>query len=100
MKTKVTDFNETTCELFHPYPIFRAIHEQTKGDPCTTGCAYFDDGNCPGCKNLKTIPAPILPTYMTNAEIAAEMCRTPRQVSKMRKLGTLPDKYKKDNRNE
>jgi len=99
MKTKVTDFNEKTCELFHPYYIFRVIHEQTNGDPCTTGCVYFDEGGCSGYKNLKKASNPALPIYMTNAEIAAEMNCTPRQVSKMRKTGTLPNKYKKEKNN-
>jgi len=99
MKTKVIDFTEATCELFHPYQIFRVIHEQTKDDPCTTDCAYFDNGNCPDYKNLKITASPALSIYMTNAEIAAEMNCTPRQVSKMRKLGTLPEKYKKEKKN-
>ena len=34
------------CQLANPRDLFIAIHYATGGDPCTTGCAYFEGGKC------------------------------------------------------
>ena len=93
MKTNINDFDEQSCNLFHPIEIFREIYRLTNGNPCTTVCAWFDNGNCPGYKKLHqkiyTVKAPMY----TNAEIAKELVCSTRQIAKRRKSGTLPKKY-------
>jgi hypothetical protein len=71
--------------------IFNGLHENTNGSICETGCAYID--KCQAYRILssrltetpeeKKIPMP------TNAQIAAKLGVTKRQVSKMRIKGTL-----------
>lgn len=94
MKTNVHDFDKQTCSLFNPFQMFAQIHKKTNGDPCTTGCAWYQGGNCQGYKNLTKEKAKIVKSNLsTNAEIAEKLKCSPRQVSKMRKTGELPDKY-------
>jgi hypothetical protein len=35
------------CQLVEPQELFIGLMLATRGDPCTTGCAYFKDGKCP-----------------------------------------------------
>ena len=35
------------CQLAYPPALFQGLLKATHGDPCTTGCAYFDEGKCP-----------------------------------------------------
>lgn len=35
------------CQLIRPQLVFIAIYRETNGDPCTTGCAYYERGTCP-----------------------------------------------------
>ena len=94
MKTSVHDFNERTCELFTPFQIFVGIHRKTNGDPCTTGCAMYRGGGCTGYKKLNLKKVKIVKSNLiTNAEIAEKLNCSTRQVSKMRKNGTLEKKY-------
>ncbi len=56
MKT-VQDFFDSTCELAHrnganDVQIFPSLLAATNGDPCTTGCAYFKNGNCHAYRTL------------------------------------------------
>lgn len=94
MKTSIHDFDEQTCQLFNPLQMFVYIHHATKGDPCTTGCAWYQDGECPGYKKLHDRPAKIIKSHLiTNSEIAKQLNCSKRKVAKTRKAGTLPEKY-------
>lgn len=35
------------CQLVEPKEMFKALMVATMGDPCTTGCTYFEGGKCP-----------------------------------------------------
>ncbi len=35
------------CQLAYPADLFKGLMAATHGDPCRTGCAYFNDGKCP-----------------------------------------------------
>jgi hypothetical protein len=50
----IDEFLLTDCRLLKPLPIFIGIYTATSGDPCTTGCAYFEGGNCPDYRKLNT----------------------------------------------
>jgi len=90
MRTQASEYNENNCELFNPPQIFYAIHAGTGGDPCHTGCVYFEHEECKGISK----PAKVKKTNpKTNAEIGSEIHESPRQVAKMRKNGTLPKGY-------
>lgn len=94
MKTSIHNFNEQTCKLFKPIQVFIHIYHITNGDPCTTGCVYYQNGKCPGYKQLNNNHEKIIKTpLITNAEIAVELCCSKRKVSKMRKNGELPKIY-------
>ena len=97
MKTKVTDFDHKTCELLEPIEIFFYIHTQTGGNPCQTGCTWFEGGTCPGYKRLEnkslSNETPRV-SAKTNACIAKELHCSKRQVATMRKNGTLPENYR------
>ena len=93
MKTKVQDFNELTCKLCKPINTLIGLHNITNGDPCTTGCSYFNNGKCKGYINLSNTVKGIKSHRMTNSEIGIELNCSKRQISKMKKEGTLPDKY-------
>ena len=56
MTHTIAEFLETDCQLLKPIAIFAGIHQATGGDPCTTGCAYFNGGKCSAYRKL-TIPA-------------------------------------------
>lgn len=43
----VKQFMETDCQLLNPMHLFLGLHTATGGDPCTTGCTYFNGGKCP-----------------------------------------------------
>jgi len=46
-------FLEAGCKLARPHTvIFSEIVKRTNGDPCRTGCAYFDFGKCPAFADL------------------------------------------------
>lgn len=48
----VTQFQKTDCQLLEPIHIFVGIYQATGGDPCTTGCAYFNGGACAAYRKL------------------------------------------------
>ena len=56
MKHTVEQFLGTDCQLLKPFDMFMALHQATLGDPCTTGCSYFNGGKCEAYRKL-TIPA-------------------------------------------
>lgn len=58
MRHEVAEFLKTDCQLLQPMVMFLGIHAATNGDPCTTGCAYFNGGKCPAYRKL-TIPAKV-----------------------------------------
>lgn len=35
------------CRLTNTPALFAGLYQSTNGDPCTTGCAYFQGGRCP-----------------------------------------------------
>jgi len=46
------DFLETSCQLAKPFDIFLGLFQATGGNPCTTGCAYFERGKCEAYRQL------------------------------------------------
>lgn len=56
MRHEISEFMTTDCKLLTPLPLFLGLHQATNGDPCTTGCAYFNGGKCPAYRKL-TIPS-------------------------------------------
>jgi hypothetical protein len=54
----ISDFIEADCELAikpnraSQLPIFIAVYDLTHGDPCRTGCAHFNGGQCPAFRIL------------------------------------------------
>lgn len=46
------EFDDAGCELAKSPLIFLGLHKVTRGDPCTTGCAYFNSGKCPAYLKL------------------------------------------------
>lgn len=47
----IEDFERAGCALSFPSVVFRAIVKLT-GDPCRTGCAYFEGGACQAFRTL------------------------------------------------
>jgi hypothetical protein len=44
---EVQDFLEADCKLARPRTdIFIAVFNRTGGNPCQTGCAFYEDGQC------------------------------------------------------
>jgi len=44
----VSDFSGIGCKLMESgESMFTHIFNNTNGDPCATGCAWFDNGKCP-----------------------------------------------------
>lgn len=37
---------ENGCQLADPPHLFEALLLETRGDPCKTGCMYFQEGSC------------------------------------------------------
>jgi len=84
--------------------VFSGLMNATGGDPCKTGCAWYNGGKCKTFRELRVVPGAKLAAKVrsrgvdlgkTNAELAAELSRarreevTKRQVAKMRRDGTL-----------
>lgn len=51
----ILQFMETDCQLLKPIQLFIGLHAATNGDPCTTGCAYFNGGKCAAYRTLNTV---------------------------------------------
>ena len=51
--------HEDGCELSSPPELFRLLMLSTFGDPCTTGCSYFNNGKCPAYNKYHSIPEDI-----------------------------------------
>lgn len=52
------EFLEADCQLARPrFDIFAAVYQQTGGDPCRTGCAFFESGKCEAFRKLFPIAA-------------------------------------------
>lgn len=87
-KIELVDYVRSDCEL-HKLGLLIGIYRATNGNPCI-GCAHF--GNCTAVTTLMSksnVSTRNKMLYETNKETAARMGITPRQVSKMRKAGTL-----------
>jgi hypothetical protein len=98
------DYLKSECELKSPLKVFLAIYTMSQGFPCK-GCAYDQPEvdrpqGCPVKKELLKLVRPgrarepKKPAPPTNAEIARKMKISKRQVSKLRKAGKLPEKYR------
>lgn len=103
MKASYHDFIGSDCKLMksmmkQPIMSFMDIYNATSGDPCTTGCAWYDSGKCKTykslCLNQRKDPGVAKASTFTNSYIAKKLGISKRQVSKMRKDGSLPEKYK------
>lgn len=44
------------CQLAEPQAMFMELIIVTSGDPCRTGCAYFDAGHCPAYQKHHEYP--------------------------------------------
>ncbi len=95
MKFEFADFRNSHCEQYNTKPeMFYALWERTNGDPCTTGCAWYGRGQCLGYKRLirdsaQKFPVPNSFDALNNAGLAEMLGVSKRQISKMRKNGTL-----------
>lgn len=90
LKYKIEEFDPILCQLATPWKIFVGLYHATNGNPCETGCGYFNNGKCAGYLMLTTSEAAFNKiSRKTNAEIAEELNCSKRQVSKMRKAGLL-----------
>lgn len=47
---------EARCQLANPPELFNGLVAATRGDPCTTGCVYFDKGKCPAYLKWHSVP--------------------------------------------
>lgn len=92
-----SDFRNGDCKQFDlDSEFFFGLWRATNEDPCTTGCAYYDGGSCPGYKRIdrgKPKPKPMF--KLTNVECAKKLSVSKRQISKMRKAGTLEEALSK-----
>lgn len=52
--TNINVLKADGCQLAEPAIVFYGIHNATAGDPCKTGCAYFNDGKCPAYRKHHT----------------------------------------------
>lgn len=89
---KLEDF-DSDCEISQPSHIFYALFYMTGGNICLSGCGFYNNGQCPCYKKLFKVKGPKL-FVMTNKYIAELLNCSKREVSRMRKNGTLPDEYK------
>jgi len=84
---------EMLCEQMDRPDIMEGLIQATHGNPCVTGCPYFDEGGCLGYKQLIQVKRSksITPgnNRRTNKQIATELGVSKRQVSKMRKAGEI-----------
>jgi len=107
MKFNLEDFNAMLCRQMDNMKIFHGLWAHTLGNPCETGCGWFNGGACGGYKLLlqKQKGEKMLnPSVKTNQQIADELkacCDrrysdiTKRQVSKLRKSGELAELMEK-----
>ena len=58
------EYLDAGCELATPFILFVMIHQKTRGDPCTTGCAYYENGKCAAYRKL-FMPAQTKPNTST-----------------------------------
>ena len=101
MNFTITDYETELCELYKtvgppPGAVMIGYLFGRNMDPCTTGCAWYEGGKCPGFKMLEKRRAAhqdnvkrITSVEPTNAELAQKMGITKRQVSKLKKEGKL-----------
>jgi len=102
MKFKLQYFG-LDCHLAkNSIEIFMGLHEATNGDPCTTGCTWFDGGKCQEYQRVTNLSAHAGQrrteiTHKTNQEIANELGISKRQVSKLRKQAKLNQMILREN---
>lgn len=105
MKFKLEDFDEGLCGQMDNIRLFHGLWSHTSGNPCETGCPYFDRGACPAYKKLihkQVDDKKPNPFQKTNQQIADELKRcglssiSKRQVSKLRKSGELAEIMEKN----
>ena len=90
-----------TCRCRQELGLHRFIEVAvlSKGEPCISGCYFFNKGTCDGYLQLRKAQEDLIPRtkkkpLFTNAQIASELGISKRQVAKMRKENKLPDKFK------
>ena len=89
MKCELGSFRNGDCELFNNSPmIFIGIYNLSSGKPCM-GCAW--ESGCECKKNLNKSSSKPKELKPTNAELGVRLGISGRQVSKLRKAGTLDD---------
>jgi len=104
MKFIIDDFDSSLCRQMDHRAMFHGLWSHTSGNPCETGCAWFNNGNCAGYKKLihkKADDKKSLFSKKTNQQIADELMAcgvssmSKRQVSKLRKSGELAEMMEK-----
>jgi len=48
----VGQFIEAGCQWTKSLAVFNYIHASTSGNPCQTGCAYYEGGKCEAFRQL------------------------------------------------
>lgn len=91
-KIEMTDYRKVDCQLWKDNPaIFMGLYKEVNGNVCD-GCGFNLSNECKGYREIALIKnhqTAGLRKYKTNAELAAELGVSKRQVSKMRKFGTI-----------
>lgn len=76
------------CQLAKPVAMFYGLYLVTGGDPCTTGCAYFNGGKCPAYLALtKPSVTATSPQGETVREAAARLGLSISEIRRKRKQG-------------
>jgi len=87
MSFSVSQYVDAGCELAHPINLFVTVYRLTKGDPCTTGCAYYKGGQCKAHLALNrggtTVKAPVVPKY--SETVKQEAARLGVSISEVRR---------------
>ena len=74
------------CQLTTPRGLFIGIYQATNGNPCTTGCAYFEGGKCPAYVALTRKPViPSSPQGETVREAAVRLGVSVSEIRRQRK---------------
>ena len=95
MLYNINDYRHVQCKQVEAgIPVLNAlIKDLAYKMVCTTGCPWYDKGNCPGYKEIKSKVNKSIESMgkctLTNAQIAGSLGITTRQVTKLRKAGNL-----------
>jgi len=84
------EYQRAGCQQFKESPvIWTALHQETQGKICDTGCAMYDEGRCPAYRNLNTYGkrSDLSKTEKLKQEtIREEAARTGMKINEVRRL--------------